>query len=252
MPRARKIVLAVTAFVAGLALAVVPSLGANKDVTSGPMGQLVFSPDTVTVSVGDSVTWKNEDGLHNVHFDDGFVDPATPASSMWTATRTFTTAGTYHYYCDQHKDAGMAGTVVVTPASTTGPPPTGGGGIPTAPVTVLDKTRPRLRLSGASAQRILRRRGLVVTVRVDEKATITASGSVTVPRASRVLKLRTVKRQVDATGPATFKLRPSRKVRKALARALARRSRLKARVSIVARDVAGNSRTSRRTIAIKK
>jgi plastocyanin len=251
VPRLAKILGSVVAFVAGLSVAVVPSLGANQDVAATASN--TFDPATVTIGVGDSVTWRNADGLHNVKFDDGlFTEPSSPDSSNWTVSRTFTTAGSYRYYCVQHESAGMIGTVVVN-AGSTGPGGGGGGGTTNPPASNLqDKVRPKVKLSAAATQRILAKRGLVVTVRVNEAATITATGRVNVPGASRVLKLKSVKRKVDAGGPAKLKLRASSKVRKALAKALRRKSRLKARVSIVARDAAGNSGTSRRTIAIRK
>ncbi len=255
VPRLAKIIGSVVAFVAGLSVAVVPSLGANQAVeaTGFPFS---FSPGTVTVSTGDSVTWTNGSGVeHDVTFRDGsFAQPTSMYDSEWTVSRTFTSPGSFDYYCTFH-ESNMVGTVVVTPSSSTGPGggSTGGGGGTTNPPasTFQDKVRPKVKLSAAATQRILAKRGLVVTVRVDEAATVTASGRVNVPGASRVLKLKSVKRKVDASGPAKLKLRASSKVRKALAKALKRKSRLKARVSIMARDAAGNSRTSGRTIAIK-
>ena len=72
---ARKTLLALAAFVTGLALAVAPTLGANLNVTSGG-GSNTFSPKTVTVTEGDSVTWTNASGNHNVKFDDGSFERA--------------------------------------------------------------------------------------------------------------------------------------------------------------------------------
>jgi hypothetical protein len=45
-------------------------------------------------------------------------------------------------------------------------------------------------MSVRAAQRILHRHGLVISVRVDERATITAKAKITVPGASQVLRLR--------------------------------------------------------------
>jgi plastocyanin len=76
-----------------------------------------FSPATVTINQGGTVTWHNVSGLHNVHFDDNsFVMPASPSSSTWTVSRTFNTTGTFRYYCEIHGGpggVGMSGTVVV-------------------------------------------------------------------------------------------------------------------------------------------
>jgi plastocyanin len=95
-----------------------------------------FSPAELTVAPGDSVTFTNGGGFHNVAwvqgtFDDGSqASPADP-SFTWPSNpkRTFSAAGTFQYYCEQHGTAsggGMAGTVTVaapgtTPADTTAP-----------------------------------------------------------------------------------------------------------------------------------
>jgi plastocyanin len=242
------------AFLVGLALAVVPSFGADQSVNAGG-GSNTFSPSTVTVGAGEKVTWTNKGGSHNVRFDDGaFEQPANPDSSGWTVSRTFNTPGTYTYYCEQHRSQGMTGTVVVTPASTTGPPPPGGGppGSGPPPGTVGDKVAPSAKLSVSAGQRILRRHGLVVDVRVDEQATVTASASITVPGASRVIALKKATRRLGANSKAKLKLGLSRKARAAIASALRRRARLKAKVKVVAKDAAGNSSTSKRNVTVKK
>jgi plastocyanin len=250
---AGKTLLALTAFLAGLALAVVPTFGANVDVTAGP-GE-TFSPKTVTVAQGDSVTWTNAGGFHNVKFEDGlFTEPSPPDSTSWKVSRTFTTAGTYGYYCEVHQSEGMTGTVVVNPPSGTTTPPPGGGGPPPGPPpgTVVDKSAPSLSLSVRSAQRILRRRALVISVRVDEQATVTAKARITVPGASRVLKLRKATRKLAPGVRAKLKLRLSRKKRAAVASALARRSRLRAKVTVTAKDAAGNTRSHKRSVSVRK
>jgi plastocyanin len=85
-----------------------------------------FSPDSVTIAAGGTVTW-NIEGFHNVVFVN-----ATPFSGNTSArsgnpgefptvTGTFPTPGTYLYYCEPHGSGstsppsvtGMSGTVVV-------------------------------------------------------------------------------------------------------------------------------------------
>jgi len=72
-----------------------------------------FSPPTVTIAPGGSVTWRISGSTHNVTFSTaaptGGNVPDT--SSGGSATRTFPTAGTYAYRCTRHN--GMNGTVVV-------------------------------------------------------------------------------------------------------------------------------------------
>jgi hypothetical protein len=185
-----------------------------------------------------------------VKFDDGsYEEPPSPGTG-WTESRTFPVAGTYTYYCEQHVDQGMTGTVVVTPASTTGPGPPGGGPGGGPAGTLGDTVPPKLTLSVSTAQRILRRRGLVVEVRVDEQATVTASARIATSGASRVLEKAT--RRLAPNARARLKLKLPRRARAAIASALARRSRLQAKVKVVAEDAAGNVRTSKRTVAVKK
>lgn len=82
----------------------------------------VYVPSTVTIQVGDSVTWTNQGGTHNVLADDrsfrcangcdGAGGNGNASSAAWTATRTFNQAGTFDYHCEFHGSL-MSGTVIV-------------------------------------------------------------------------------------------------------------------------------------------
>lgn len=111
----------------GLALAIAgwPGAGAiaaDKTVTANTNSSDVstFNPANVTVNVGDTVHWHNNSGKHNVHFANGTKlggDPVThtATSNNWDAQFTFTKAGSFKYWCDEHSDGtfGMIGKVVV-------------------------------------------------------------------------------------------------------------------------------------------
>jgi hypothetical protein len=72
-----------------------------------------FSPRNVTINVGDSVTWNNDNqGFHNVAADDDSFRSG-PASEQWSFTHTFTTPGVFGFHCEPHQAAGMTGTVTV-------------------------------------------------------------------------------------------------------------------------------------------
>lgn len=76
-----------------------------------------FSPATVTISVGDSVTWTLAEGAHTTSSGtapdlDGLWDQALTADEPFTFT--FEEAGTYEYFCRFHPDF-MTGTVTVEP-----------------------------------------------------------------------------------------------------------------------------------------
>src|SRR5687767_7262899 len=80
---------------------VVPASAADQTVTAQPSSQ--WSPDDVTLDMGDTVTWNNSGGVHNVEFNDGsYTQPAQPDSSSWTAQRTLDTPGIFRYRCGFH------------------------------------------------------------------------------------------------------------------------------------------------------
>ena len=91
------------------------ALAADQTVTATSGNQ--FSPSSVVINQGDTVTWNNGGGLHNVHFDDNSYDmPATPSAAAWSVSRTFSTLGTFRYYCEAHggpNGVGMSGVVSV-------------------------------------------------------------------------------------------------------------------------------------------
>lgn len=81
------------------------------------MGDRSFSPQSLTVSVGTTVTWNNSSGRpHTVTADNNAFDSGTVGSGG-SFSYTFTTAGTYGYYCQFHGSPGqeMFGTITVTP-----------------------------------------------------------------------------------------------------------------------------------------
>jgi plastocyanin len=86
------------------------------------MGDLFFSPVSVTVAVGDTVTWRNTgQAPHNATADDGsFKTP--DLNNGQSASHTFTQAGSFSYICTIHPN--MKGTVRVLSSGGGG----GGGG----------------------------------------------------------------------------------------------------------------------------
>jgi plastocyanin len=70
-----------------------------------------FSPSTLTVAVGTTVTWTNEDSAG--HTVTGAVIKSNNLSRDDSFSYTFTQPGTYEYKCAYHP--GMTGKVIVTP-----------------------------------------------------------------------------------------------------------------------------------------
>ncbi|QUS62125.1 plastocyanin [Synechocystis sp. PCC 7338] len=106
-------------------LSVSPAAAASATVKMGSdSGALAFEPSTVTIKAGDEVKWVNNKlSPHNVVFaaGDGVDDAAAAKLSHKglafaageSFTSTFTEPGTYTYYCEPHRGAGMVGKVVV-------------------------------------------------------------------------------------------------------------------------------------------
>jgi plastocyanin len=71
----------------------------------------MFTPKTLTVPVGTTVTWKFDDSTqHTVTADDNSFTSSALGSGQ-TYTHTFTTAGRVNYHCSIHTF--MTGTIVV-------------------------------------------------------------------------------------------------------------------------------------------
>ena len=109
---------------AGAAL-LVAALPASAATTTVEAVDNAFRPQSVTVTVGDTITWQNTgEAPHDVKasaFQSGNIAPG--ASWSWNASK----AGTYSYVCSYHSSVGMTGTVVVQAASAaSGHPDTGG------------------------------------------------------------------------------------------------------------------------------
>ena len=70
-----------------------------------------FSPEELTINVGDTVTWTNDDDSpHTVTADDGQFDSGNMGEGA-TWSYTFTEVGTYDYRCDYHSS--MTATITV-------------------------------------------------------------------------------------------------------------------------------------------
>jgi plastocyanin len=126
---------------AGGATALAGAVGASgtaaaqstKEVKVGPGGSLVFEPAEVYVKKGGTVKFVWESDGHNV------VPGEIPGGASWEGSgppdklfdtgheyeHTFDTKGTYNYWCQPHKTAGMVGKVIV---NDTGQAPSSGGG----------------------------------------------------------------------------------------------------------------------------
>jgi plastocyanin len=212
------------------------ALGADQTVTANEDPVFAFIPAAVTIQPGDTVTWKGVSGTHNVDFNDrSFTQPEFPEPAPWTVSRTFNSVGSFRYICDNHSEQ-MVGTVNVQ---------SGGPGQP-------DKVAPTVKLSGKTRQDVLGRRAVLVTVAVDESATVSAKGSVSVPGAAKVFRLKGVSRQLAAGAKKQLKLKLPKQAPRAFRRALARGTKLTARLTVTAKDAAGNTKSAKRRIRLTR
>ena len=81
---------------------------------------LSFVPQDITINEGETITFTNSGGTHNVNGGqdvypgnpESFFSGA-PSADAWQYEYTFNTVGLYDYHCDLHLGAGMVGTVTV-------------------------------------------------------------------------------------------------------------------------------------------
>jgi plastocyanin len=208
-----------------------------------------YTPASVTVAAGASVTWNAELGNDFVllpgptHHPLRFVGNTQPEqTSGTTATRTFATAGTFRFYCANHGTpdglGGMVGTVNVTAP---GPSPGPGPGPSPAPA---DTTAPDAAISLPKRRTLtaILARGLLITVRTSEASRATVS------LRYRGRAIGSARRSFTGPGRRRVTVKLTRSGRRALRNA--RRARLQL-VAIVT-DAAGNKRTLRRSFTAKR
>jgi plastocyanin len=112
--------------------------GTIFDVAVGPAGNKIrFVPDTLNITVGDTVRWTWESDDHSVtsgtsctQADGQFCSPDNMncdagilSNTGFVYEHTFAQAGTYSYFCFLHCFAGMTGVINVKPPSRPHPTP---------------------------------------------------------------------------------------------------------------------------------
>jgi len=117
----------VRAFLCGCLLLAAAVASADQTVTVAPGGNLIFSPDPVTVAPGETVTWVWAAAMFHTTQSDATTGPEVwdsgPQSTMgFQYSHTFNTVGSYTYHCFYHQSFGMTGTInVVIPTPTETP-----------------------------------------------------------------------------------------------------------------------------------
>jgi LPXTG-motif cell wall-anchored protein len=157
-----------------------PAAAHAADDTSVTIADFQFTPATITIHVGDTVTWTNHGpSAHTATADNGSFNTGVLQKGH-SASHTFTTAGTFTYICEIHPF--MHGTVVVlanTTSTTTTPkttttPTTTTPTTTTAAATTPTSTTPASATSATTAQ--LPMTGFAVTAILLAGALLTALG----------------------------------------------------------------------------
>ena len=138
---------ALVLLLAGLVLFLLGSIELARAATQTvTISDFAFSPATVTITAGDTVTWTNTDPVvHTATSTTGAFDSGDIAQGE-SFSVTFTTPGTYVYFCTPHPT--MTGQIVVqaaAPAATAAPSPAGGP----LPNVAMPKEWPRTRSSSS-------------------------------------------------------------------------------------------------------
>jgi hypothetical protein len=115
----------------------------------------------------------------------------------------------------------------------------------------VDTIDPKARLSGRLTQTADAAIGVTVSCGA-EACKVVASGSVSVPGAARLFRLRTVKRAVAAKHRASLALRVPAKAQRAIRVALRHHRRVAARITVRVADKAGNARIRHRRVKLRR
>jgi plastocyanin len=105
-------VLAVAAFTMA---AVFPAASAQAAETLVQIDHFIFAPQRVSVKAGTTVTWANDDDIPHVVVASNKLFKSKTLDTNDKFSFTFTTPGTYEYFCSLHPH--MTGTIVVEAAT---------------------------------------------------------------------------------------------------------------------------------------
>jgi amicyanin len=100
----------------GLAGGVLVARAQTSAATAVSIDNFTFSPQKLTVKAGTTVTWTNKDDIpHGIAATGNAFKRSNAMDTDDTYSFTFTTPGTYQYFCYIHPH--MTGTIVVEAAT---------------------------------------------------------------------------------------------------------------------------------------
>jgi amicyanin len=96
-------ILVISVLIAGCTQTPTTTPTTNGDTNSVTIRGFAFNPATLTVKVGTTVTWTNEDAApHTVTSVTGSELGSSTLSTGQSYSHTFSTAGDFDYYCTIH------------------------------------------------------------------------------------------------------------------------------------------------------
>jgi hypothetical protein len=101
-------------------------------------------------------------------------------------------------------------------------------------------------------QRVLKQKGLVVSLRSNIAGSLRASATVSVPGAAKTVRFKTAKRKLKAGKRVSVKLGLTSSARKEIAGVLGRGKKLGAKVTLTVTDASGARSTKRATVSLKR
>jgi amicyanin len=106
---------------AGVAVLFLAASPAGAETVSVKIGNFTFGPKELKVKSGTTVTWTNEDDIPHTVTSSTMAFKSKALDSDDKFSFTFTTPGTYQYFCSLHPH--MTGTIVVEAATGSNAPP---------------------------------------------------------------------------------------------------------------------------------
>jgi plastocyanin len=140
-----------------------------------------YSPQNLTINVGDQVRWTNVSGTHNVNGNQSLFPgnpqsfgSGSPQSGGWTYTFTFTIPGVYSYHCTQvgHAATQFGSITVVDPGTGLAEVAEAGNELRVFPSPASDRVFVDLGASTARELRIINLNGEVVGAMVGSRTGI--------------------------------------------------------------------------------
>jgi hypothetical protein len=246
------------------------SLGPTSAIATPPVLQSVTVPlngnhPTLVWSLPPGVASEFVQTARSPRVDENGYFPSVVSFSTLPATQTtfsdpFEYAnGTYYTHVAGHdvkcRGAGTCPPIEFTEVMSFQVPGIGSG--PGGPGTLPDtrggpgpdRVKPLQNLSFAPVQDIDK---LFVRARMSEPGTLRAAATVSVGGASKVYRFKAVSRPVAANVFTKLRLRLAKKNLKAVKRALAKRKRLRAKITVTAVDKSGNKRAQKATVRLKR